>query len=99
MGTWCVKNNKGQEILCHCAHGSKPFDYLETVLGLEKRGWLPKGVYSSEEEVKRLGGWCNDFSHGHYQLPTLNGVVVPDGTFEKMGIDYQGEPIELKNDK
>lgn len=96
MGTWCVKNNRGKEVLCQMAHGAKPFDYLEAVLDAEKKGFLPKGLYSTEDDVKRLGGWCNGWTEGLLSIPKLDGVIVPDGTFEKLGIEYKGEPIELK---
>lgn len=59
MATWCLKNNKGQEVLCHMSYGAKPFDYLDKVLDLEKKDLLPKGLYSDEKTVKRCGGWCN----------------------------------------
>ena len=94
MGAWCVKNNKGQEVICECC--SKPFNFLEAVLESEYKGFLPKGLYSSEEIVKERNGWCNTCSNGYYQVPRLEGVIVPNGTFEKLGINYQGEPIELK---
>lgn len=94
MKSWCVKNNKGQEVLCECP--SKPFDYLENVLESEKRGWLPKGLFSNESSIRSRGGWCNTYTQGYYTTPTLVGVVVPDGTFEKLGIKYEGEPVELK---
>lgn len=92
MGAWCVKNNKGQEVICECA--SKPFDYLKTVLKLESQEILPKGLYSDKKFI--TSKWCNTFSSGHYTVPKLDGVIVPNGTFEKLGIDYKGEPIELK---
>lgn len=96
MGAWCVKNNKGQEVICECT--SRPFDYLKAVLESEDKGFLPKGLYSNETFMKQQnrGGWCNTCSTGYYQVPRLEGVIVPNGTFEKLGINYQGEPIELK---
>lgn len=96
MSAWCVKNNKGQEVICECA--SRPFDYLKVVLECEAKEFLPKGLYSDETFMKQQnrGGWCNTYSEGYYSVPKLEGVVVPNGTFEKLGIDYKGEPIELK---
>ena len=94
MKAWCVKNNKNQEVICECA--SRPFDYLEAVLECEAKEFLPKGLYSSEEMIKERDGWCNTYSEGYYSVPKLVGVVVPNGTFEKLGINYKGEPIELK---
>lgn len=87
---WCFKNFKGKEVICKCE--DKPFDYLETVLKFEENGILPKGVYSSDAYSNN--GWCNDI---YANVPYLDGIIVPDGTFEKLGIKYEGEPIELKN--
>jgi len=93
---WCVKNNNGQEVICQCCN--KPFDYLDTVLKLESKELLPKGLYSDKTfiEQQNRGGWCNTFSEGYYSVPKLVGVVVPNGTFEKLGINYNGEPVEIK---
>jgi len=93
LRAWAVKDNKGREVICQCH--CKPFDYLETVLDNERHGFVPKGLYSSKDMVEYQGGWCNIYSSGYYSVPKLDGVVVPDGTFKKLGIDYQGEPVEI----
>ena len=91
MKAFAYINKKGQEMICQ----GTPFKYLDAVLKQEKYGYLPKGLYSSQDSIDISEEYCNCWSQGHYQIPKLEGVIVPNGTLKKLDIEFKGKPIEL----
>ena len=91
MKAFVYINKKGQELICQ----GKAFKYLDAVLEAEHKEFLPKGLYSSQDMVDIKEEWCNTYSCGHFQVPKLEGVIVPNGTIKKLGIEYKGIPVEL----
>jgi hypothetical protein len=91
MEAFAYINKDGQEMICQ----GTPFKYLDAVLKQEKLGNLPKGLYSSKDSIDTNEEWCNTWTYGYYNVPKLEGVIVPNGTLKKLGIEFKGKPIEL----
>ncbi len=91
MKAFAYINKDGQEMICQ----GTAFKYLDAVLKQEKLGNLPKGLYSSKYSIDANEEWCNTWTYGSYTVPTLDGVIVPNGTLKKLGIEFKGKPIEL----
>lgn len=81
MNTWALINKDNKEVICN----GELFKYDECILKM-------KEIFPDLTIEDNHDYWCNTFSFG---FPRLEAVVVPNGTFEKLGIKYNGEPIRL----
>ena len=60
-------------------------------------------VFNGKYETYRkscIGKWSTDYSTGIYTVPVFGGVVLPQGTIEKLTgkkMTWEDEPFELKN--
>lgn len=91
MKAFAYINKEGQEMICQ----GTAFKYLDAVLKQEKLGDLPKGLYSSKDSIDTNEEWCNTWTNGNYNVPKLEGVIVPNGTLKNLDIEFKGKPIEL----